>query len=125
MHFLKVASNKSNTKFIFAGTPFGDEKQNIYYFRQLKLNHVFFPNEKWKPGFISKSSSTINFVLIVYDITLNNTAYKEGLNAKIPVVGFVTPSNDLRGLDYPVLLNFTNYPLWYAKLILALFYKSQ
>lgn len=124
LHFLKKAASKPNTKFIFAGTPFGEEKQNLFYFKQLKLNHVFFPNERWNPGVISKASKTTNFVLIVYDINLNHTAYKEGVNTKIPVVGFVTSSNDIRGLDYPILLNLKNYPIWYVKLILALFYKN-
>ena len=124
LHFLKLAARKPNTKLIFAGTPYSEENQILFYFKQLKFKNVFFPNEKWSSGVISKTSITNNFILIVYDIDLNHTAYKEGVNAKIPVVGFVTSSNDIRGLDYPILLNFKNHPVWYAKLILALFDKN-
>lgn len=124
LRFLKKASLQPNTKFIFAGTPFGEDQQSKIYIKILRVNHAFFLNEQWDPGFISKQSPATNSVLIVYDINLNNTAYQEGVKAQIPVVGFVTPSCDLRGLDYPILLNLNNNIIWYIKLILALFYKK-
>lgn len=123
--FLKKASSNPYTKFILAGTPLGQNHQRTFFSNHIRLNHAFFPNEQWEPGFISKKSSANHSILIVFDLTLNNTAYREGVNAKIPIVGFVTPSCDIRGLDYPVLLNLKNRSIWYVKLILALFYKNE
>lgn len=122
--FLKKASLNPYTKFILAGTPLGRNHSSTFFSNYIQLNHAFFPNDKWEPGFISKGSFTNNFVLIVFDLTLNNTAFREGVSAKIPIVGFVTPSCDIRGLDYPVLLNLKNNSIWYIKLILALFYTN-
>jgi ribosomal protein S2 len=125
LRFLKKASSNPYTKFILAGTPLGQNHQRTFFSNQIQLNHTFFPNEQWEPGFISKKSSANHSILIVFDLTLNNTAYREGINAKIPVVGFVTPSCDIRGLDYPVLLNLKNQSIWYLKIILALFYTNE
>ncbi|HEY6143410.1 MAG TPA: 30S ribosomal protein S2 [Flavobacterium sp.] len=121
--FLKKASVNPYTKFILAGTPLGKNHQRTFFSNYISLNHKFFPNECWEPGFISKKSPTNHYVLIVFDLTVNQTAYREGVNARIPVVGFATSSCDIRGVDYPVLLNLKNHSIWYVKLILALFYR--
>lgn len=125
LRFLKKASTNPHTKFILVGSPLGQNHQRTFFSNRIKLNHTFFPNEQWEPGFISKKSSANHSVLIVFNLTLNSTAYREGVNAKIPVVGFVTPSCDIRGVDYPVLLNLKNQSLWYLKIILALFYTNE
>lgn len=125
LRFLKKASANPYTKFILVGSPLGQNHQRTFFSNRIKLNHTFFPNEQWEPGFISKKSSANHSVLIVFNLTLNNTAYREGVNAKIPVVGFVTPSCDIRGVDYPVLLNLKNQSIWYLKIILALFYTNE
>jgi ribosomal protein S2 len=122
--FLHSISRKPNILFVFSGTPFGDDNLSIWKFKKIKQNYKFFPNERWSSGYISKNYKKVNFVLVVYDVELNNTAYKEGVNANIPIVGFVTPSNDIRGIDYPVLFNLKNNQQWYVKLLLSIFHKN-
>jgi ribosomal protein S2 len=119
--FLKTASKNKNVKFIFVGNPHGGEEQSTIIFNNIGIK--FFPNEKWEPGFFSKKPNTSNYILVVYNLCINNIAFNEGVNANIPVVAFATPSCDIRGVDYPVILNLKNNKMWYAKFIKALFIK--
>lgn len=124
LSFLKNAAKKPKTLFIFVGAPSGSDEQTQLYFRILHLKCVFFLPAEWDPGFISKQISTKNVVLILYDINTNSAACHEGLKANIPIVGFATPSCNIQGIDYPVLINLSTNALWYSKLILALFRNS-
>lgn len=119
--FLKNASKKKNVKFIFVGNPKG--KEEIYSIIFNNINIKFFPNEKWEPGFFSNKPNNINCILVVYNLIINNIAFNEGVNANIPVVAFATPSCNIKGVDYPVILNLKNNKMWYANFCKALFKK--
>lgn len=117
--FLKKARINRRLNFIFVGNPEGAEEQLSIIFN--KINLRFFPNENWYPGFFSRKSPYSNYVLVVYNITQNSIAFHEAVNAGIPVVGFVTPSCDIRGVDYPIILNLKNNNMWYGNYCKALF----
>lgn len=117
--FLKNASKKKKLQFIFVGNPEGAEKESSLIFSS--MSKKFFPNDNWHPGFFSKRPVCDNYVLVIYDINSNILAFQEAVNACIPVVAFVTPSCDIRGVDYPIILNLKNNKLWYANFCKALF----
>lgn len=119
IRFLKRVKKKK-VLFIFVGVPLNYNKKISYYFKKSKLNYIFFKNEIWHPGFISKNSFAKNKILIVYNVKLNNIAVKEAVYANIPVVGILTPSCNINGIDYPILLNFKNLPIWYLKFIFSI-----
>ena len=94
--FLKACIRKKSrfsflkpVKFIFVGNPKGSEEKSKLVFS--KINKIFFANDKWTPGFFSKRAPASNYVLIIYDLTVNNYAFKEAVNADIPIVAFVSP----------------------------------
>lgn len=121
LRFLKKVKKNSNIEFIFAGTPTTITPQIEHYFKRFDITYKFFSNEKWQPGYITKNHFNKNRILIVYNCTSNKIAYDEAVLANIPVVGFVTPSCDLQRIDYPILLNFKDYPTWYLKFLFSIF----
>jgi len=110
--FVKSLLKNKTTKFVFVGSPLKAEKSCSLLFRN--FNIPFFPNETWRPGFFSIKKSRCDMVLVIYNPALNNMAFYEALNKDIPVVGFATPYCDIRGLDYPIILNLENSDKWYA-----------
>lgn len=110
--FIKSLLKNKKTRFVFVGCPLKAEKSCSLLFRN--LNIPFFSNDSWRPGFFSKKKSRYEVVLVIYNPTLNNIAFSEALNKNIPIVGFATPCCDIRGLDYPVILNLENSEIWYA-----------
>ena len=65
-------------------------------------------------GFFQKNPVTCTRILVIYDIETNYKAFHEALSIKVPVVAFVSPNCDIRGVDYPVVINFKNAGLAYA-----------
>ena len=112
IRFLKLCRN-SRRRVVFVGNPPALEEETIAIFKNIKKK--FFANDTWPPGFFSKNPKNCKCVLVIYDIKLNIIAYREAVNANIPVVGFATPSCDIGAVDYPILLNLQNAGLWYAK----------
>lgn len=120
VRFLKNINLKINVNFVFAGSPKDQEKKIEEYFDYFNFRCKFFPNELWYPGYISKSALNKNSVLIIYNIKLNSTAIREAVCRGIPVVGFATPSCDIRGVDYPILLNFKKLPIIYYRILASI-----
>lgn len=114
LRFLKTAKKKKNQNFVFVGNPPQIKIDSKYVLQGIKL--TFFGQDVWKPGFFSKNPSHCSSILVIYDITTNYTAFREAVSMKVPVVGFVTPKCDVRGVDYPVVLNLENAGLIYLKL---------
>jgi ribosomal protein S2 len=123
VRFLKQVNTQKDIFFIFVGAPLSEETKLKKYSKRFIRNSIFFPNGTWHPGYISKSTLLKTKILVIYNINLNHTAYREALKTNIPVVGFATPSCDIRGLDYPILFNFRKSPIWYIKLLLSIFRK--
>ena len=120
VRFLKNINLKTDVNFVFAGSPKDQEKKVAEYFDYFNFKCQFFPNELWYPGYISKKALNKNSVLVIYNINLNSTAIREAVCRKIPVVGFATPSCDIRGVDYPILLNFKKIPIIYIKILTSI-----
>lgn len=114
LRFLRAARKKRDQNFVFVGNPPQVKFDSKYIFRGIKI--TFFGQDIWKPGFFSKNPSNCPRILVIYDITTNYTAFREAVSMKVPVVGFVTPKCDIRGVDYPVVLNLENAGLVYTKL---------
>jgi ribosomal protein S2 len=113
--FLKSLKKKEDITFIVVANSNENDTQSIYDFKQIKHRKVqFFTQKSWPPGYISKTKETLNTVLVVDDITLNRVAFEEGVNAKIPVVAFLSPACNLNGVDYPVPLNLKNNRIWFV-----------
>lgn len=121
VRFLREIDLKTNVNFVFAGSPKDQEKKIAQYFTYFSFPCRFFPNELWHSGSISKSALDKDSVLIIYNIRLNSTAIREAVCREIPVVGFATPSCDIRGVDYPILLNFKKLPIIYLKVLASIF----
>jgi ribosomal protein S2 len=119
--FLKIASKNKNLEFVFVGNVKNSEKESIVIFQ--KINKKFFPNDTWEPGFFSKKLRYSNTILVIYNISENSIAFEEAVNLNIPVVAFVTPSCDMSGVDYPIILNLENSKLWFPNYCKALFRK--
>jgi len=117
LKFLKLARINTNNYFVVVGSP----RNYVGTAINDKLNQLhnveFFPSTKWKPGSLSKNKPAENVILILFNPTLHNDTLREGIYSKIPVVSFVTPFCDIRGIDYPVLLNLKNQEAWYLNLI--------
>lgn len=118
VRFLK-ACKQDRMRVIFVGSPPTLEKETAVIFKILKKK--FFPNDAWEPGFFSKKPKNCKCVLVIYNLNLNDIAYREAVNAHIPVVGFATPSCDVGAVDYPVILNFQNSGLWFANFCKAIY----
>lgn len=112
LRFLRGAKRKKHQNFVFVGNPPITNSESKYLFQKIKT--TFFEQETWRPGFFSKNPSHCSRILVVYDITTNYTAFREAVSIKVPVVGFVTPKCDIRGVDYPVVLNLENAGIVYT-----------
>ncbi len=112
LKFLRATRKKKDQKFVFVGNPPKVNIESKYIFKQIKI--AFFGQNMWRPGFFSKKPSNCQRILIIYDIKTNYIAYSEAVSIKVPVVGFATPNCDIRGVDYPVVLNLNNAGLAYA-----------
>lgn len=112
-------------EFIFVGNPENIEEEYTIFFKSLKCD--FFPNESWNPGFftkkiVNKKKRNKRIILMLYNPSLNFLAYNEAIKTNTPIVGFLTPNCDTRGVDYPLILNLQNADLWYptfCKLIVS------
>jgi hypothetical protein len=124
LRFLKIAAYDSKTQFVLAGAPTDIIKRDYNHLKSFLPSSRFtiFPNEKWESGYISKIKTAANTILILFNPTLNNSALREGVYSKIPIVGFVTPICDIRNIDYPILLNLKIHTIWYYSLIKFFFY---
>lgn len=120
IRFLKSINLKNKVNFVFVGSPKGQEAEIKWHFKHFGFKCTFFSNGFWHSGYISKLAANKNIVLILYNITLNSTALREAISRDIPVVGFATPSCDIRGVDYPILLNFKKLSIIYVKLFSSL-----
>ena len=124
VRFLKKASKNKNVRFVFVGSPRCNEKSSSYIFKNIKV--PYFPTDNWRPGYFSKSQHIFDsdkkykHILVIYNIGSNHIAFCEAINANIPVVAFATPNCDIRGADFPVVLNLENSGLWYASFCKAL-----
>jgi ribosomal protein S2 len=123
--FLKSMNLETYVNFIFAGSPQDQKKKLEKHFDNFDFKCTFFSNTLWPSGYISKSALDKNSVLIIYNINLNLPALREAVIRGIPVVGFATPSCDIRGVDYPILLNFRKIPLIYLKILVSIFKESK
>jgi ribosomal protein S2 len=112
LKFLRAARKKKDQKFVFVGNPPLVTLDSIYLFRKIRI--PFFGQNVWRPGFFSKKTSNCPRILVIYDIETNYKAFHEAVSIKVPVVAFVTPNCDIRGVDYPVVLNFKNAGLAFA-----------
>jgi ribosomal protein S2 len=119
--FLKLCIKEKDITFVFVGNPLGSENQCTRIFKN--LNKKFYLNSEWEPGFFSRKKRYSNYVLVVYDLRENRIAFDEAVNAIIPVVGFATPLCDIRGVDYPIILNLKNNKMWYINFCKILFLK--
>ena len=115
--FLSGVKSQKNTKFIIVGNPLGQEERCSFFFNQSKLK--FFPSDGWRPGFFSRRSNRDNVILIVYKPSLNSIAVNEAINACIPIVGFASPTCDIRALDYPLVLNLEEAGMWFSRFIIG------
>lgn len=114
LRFLRAARRRKNQNFVFVGNPPLVKFDSKYVYQKIKI--TFFGQDMWRPGFFSKTPGNCSRILVIYDITTNYTAFREAVSIKVPVVGFVTPKCDIRGIDYPVVLNLKNVGLIYTKL---------
>lgn len=121
LKFLRLARRKKNQKFVFVGNPPKVNLESRYIFNKIKT--AFFGQNTWRPGFFSKKPRNCLRILVIYDIKTNYIAYNEAVSIKVPVVGFATPNCDIRGLDYPVVINLNNAGLAYAMLCKTLIRK--
>jgi ribosomal protein S2 len=112
--FLRAVKKKKNQNLVFVGNPPNVDLESRYLFRQIKI--PFFAQGIWRPGFFSRKYSNCKRILIIYDIKNNYKAFSEAVAIKVPVVAFATPKCDIRGVDYPVVLNLENAGLTYALL---------
>lgn len=118
---IKTKKYQIPAEFIFVGNQKGSEEESRLVFKSIEK--TFFPNDKWLPGFFSKKPAASNYVLIIYNLTQNNIAFQEAVNSNIPVVAFVSPKCDLRGVDYPIILNLSSNNMWYTNFCYSLFIK--
>lgn len=125
---ISVSKNVKSYKkldLIFVGNPENIEEEYTSFFKGLKCHFV--PNESWKPGFLTKKivnqgKRNKKIILFLYNPYLNFLAYHEALKTNTPIVGLLTPNCDIRGVDYPLILNLKNADLWYptfCKLIVS------
>lgn len=110
--FLRTVKIKKNQEFVFVGNPPAVDLESKYTFKPIKV--TFFGSGIWQPGFFSKNPTNCQRVIVVYDINTNYIAFCEAVSIKVPVVAFASPYCDIRGVDYPVVLNLKNAGLAYA-----------
>lgn len=111
---LQFLNKQKTNNLIFVGNP----RQKTQACRSLfsKLKVQFFASDSWIPGFISKNTSSIKKVLVIYDISTNSGAKNEAFRSKLPIVGFISKYANINGIDYPVCLNFENCGFYYLSL---------
>lgn len=124
LKFIKLARSDIKSFFVVVGSPRNYLGTSIAHRLNQLPNVEFFPSTTWKPGKLSKNSPASNTILILFNPTLHNDTLKEGIYSKIPIVSFVTPFCDIRGIDYPVLLNLKNQESWYLNLIYSVLSKQ-
>lgn len=123
LKFLRLARRNIFNSFVVVGSPRNYVGTNIVNKLNQLYNVEFFSSTKWKPGTLSRNRPASNIILILFNPTLHNDTLREAVYSKIPIVSFVTPFCDIRGIDYPVTLNLKEQEAWYLHLIFSILSK--
>lgn len=108
---------------VFVGNPPGAGQDYSGFFQELGI--PFFEQGEWFPGYLSRDPKAYQKVLVIYDPSSNQDAQNEALRMKVPILGFLPSTSDIRGIDYPIPLNLDLQPGWILKLWQAFFLRVE